>query len=271
MRASDLQPRRAAFTLVEILVSVFVIAGILATAYACLHAGLRSRSTVEARADVLQRGRVALTRLTEDLRVACPLSEEIEFLGMDRAIDGVEADNIDFATHRWNPQATGEGDRCEISYYVDRSGETGELGLWRRVDPTPDVEPLDGGFKEKIVDGVEGFEVEYYDGFEWFESWGTQRMRTQEETERSLYATNLYGLPDAVRVTLTLAANPGSSDRSREADGQSNRADEPPLVLRSVVFLTLADRARQAVYSSAAATGSDGGEETTEGEGDASR
>jgi hypothetical protein len=235
--------RDSAFTLIELLVGLSAGVGILAGAYLCLHAGFESRRAVEAHVDALQTARVALKLLAADLRAACPLSEEFEFVGMDREVGGMEADNLDFATHHFSPRRPGEGDRCEVSYFVDRSLETGGLSLWRRRDPTIDIEPLDGGLKEEIAPGLRGFKVEYYDGFSWYDSWGKQEQRRVEETERAQWQTNLYGLPDAVRITVAV----GSPGAGRARAPRSEDVN-PPLVLRTTVFLPLAERALQAAY-----------------------
>ena len=236
--------RRAAFTLIELLVGIVVLSGILGTAYLCLDAGLRSRNSVETRSDVLQNARVALALITADLRSAVPLSKEIEFLGMGRTVEKMEADNVDFGTHHWNPQGRGEGDFCEISYFVDRDRRTGGFALWRRRDPTPDFDPLEGGFRELIVTGLRGFKLEYNDGYEWFDTWGKQARRTQEETERTLLQTNLYGMPDAVRVTMALVPA-----RQSAAGAEPDESTEPPLTFQTIVFLQLAERARTASYA----------------------
>ena len=180
--------RRRGFTLVELLVGATVMAGILAASYMCLQAGYDTRKTVAFQTETLQSARVAMALIAADLRQACPLSEEFEFIGIDRDIAGREADNLDFASHNWDPQLPGESDFCEISYYVDRNPRTGTLSLWRRRDPTPDDRPLEGGFRHEIASNVRSLELEYYDGYFWHASWGQQRRRRVEETETGRYS-----------------------------------------------------------------------------------
>ncbi|MEM7235874.1 MAG: hypothetical protein AAF517_27145, partial [Planctomycetota bacterium] len=268
--------RTSAFTIAELLIGVLVLSGILTASYLCLDAGLKTQSVLEERSDLVQRARVVLDLIARDLRSACPLSADREFIGMDRDIDGMEADNVDFATHRWDSQTQGEGDFCEISYYVDRNRETGLFGLYRRRDPTPDVEILDGGMKEEILPGIESFKLEYSDGFFWFDKWGKQREREQEETERTLLLTNVSGLPDAVRITISLStdpnrererrprtlriveardpldsdplADPGDEREVRDTSDDSG-GDPSVITLQTVVFLNLAELARSLQFT----------------------
>ncbi len=249
--------RSAGFTLVELLVSLSVSVGILAGAYLCLHGGLQSRKLCEQRMDFSQKARVALALMAADLECACTLSEKCEFLGMKREIGDMEADNLDFITHNWRPRSPGEGDLCEVSWYADRNPKTGELGLWRRRDPSPDDDPLDGGFKEEIAEGLAALRFEYYDGFTWYDNWGETSAVTGKRISTSLSTYNLGGLPEAVRITVAFdlpgrahgtgpAEKPGIATGELRSPGASS-AVEPkggpaPLFLQTVVRLNLAGR-----------------------------
>ncbi len=235
------------FTLLELVISSAIASIVLVAGYVCLRAGIATQQTVETRADLLQSGRVALAMLAADLRAATPLSTEYEFVGMNRSVGDVTAANLDFATHHYTPRRPHEGDFCEVSYFVDQNQETGGLSLWRRRDPTPDDEPLTGGSREEIVSGVSAFLVEYYDGFEWFETWGDPTGR-KAGTERSLLDTNAYGLPEAVRIRLTLAASRPDRRRAQSAGANDEQnTGEPPLVLETIVRLNLAALANASV------------------------
>jgi type II secretory pathway component PulJ len=225
----------SAFTLIELVISASLMAMILSGAYMCLNAAIAGQKLIEPRAEVIQNARVAMAMLSADLRSACPLDKNFEFLGMHRMFDEVEADNLDFATHNYSPHRPNEGDFCEVSYYVQREGETARVSLWRRRNPTIAVDPLSGGSSEQIARGLRGVSFEYYDGFDWYDDWGEIRDGRKEKGASSQLAPNLSGMPEAVRITLWFDPNP----RPPKQDALADAPTEPPLAFQTVVRLNL--------------------------------
>ncbi|MGA2542779.1 MAG: prepilin-type N-terminal cleavage/methylation domain-containing protein [Verrucomicrobiota bacterium] len=242
----------AGFTLIELTISAAVASVILTASYLCLNAGVATQKLIEPRTEVLQSARVALAMMSADLRSACSLSPDFDFVGEQRALGEMEADNLDFATHFYTPARPGEGDYCQVSYFVDKTRgaqlpDTQRFSLWRRRNPHLAPDPLSGGSREEIVRGLRGLTLEYYDGLDWYDTWGDASVKKKVK-----YTTtpppNQSGFPEAVRITLLLDPNP---DKSTEKA-------EPPLVFQTVVRLELADVAA-AGGSSAAPDNSDGG------------
>ena len=99
-----------------------------------------------------------------------------------------------------------ESDQAEIGYFIER-GETstGERtnNLYRRIDSTPDDEPLKGGVKYLMVEDVKRIEFQYWDQTKeqdddsWVDSWeaGIKKGETGEKE---------YVLPERVKITLTV-------------------------------------------------------------------
>jgi type II secretion system protein J len=228
------------FTLIEVVVSAALMAIILVCAYLCLSACLASQKTIEPRADVLQNARVAMALMTGDLRNACPLSSDNPFLGMQRMLGQVEADNLDFATHNYTPRQPRESDYCEVSYYVDKDPDSGQYCLYRRRNPTLAPDPLSGGTREEIAQGVLGVRFEYFDGTDWYDTWGNAEHpeNTAAGNAASLLEANDQGMPEAVRITLLLDSDP----QSKPATDNETPPQGTPLVFQSVVRLVLADR-----------------------------
>jgi prepilin-type N-terminal cleavage/methylation domain-containing protein len=200
---------QAGFTLIELVVSGSLMAVILVSAYVCLSACLESQKVIEPRVEIFQNARVALSLLSADLRSACVLSRDAEFVGMRRDVGGIPADNLDFATRYYTPRRPREGDYCQISYFVDIDRETGHYALFRRRNPAIGLDPFSGGRREKIATGVVGVRFEYYDGWEWYDNWGDPDARRKQQfslRERN----NLSGLPEAVRATIMFDPNPKS-------------------------------------------------------------
>ncbi|HEX4120406.1 MAG TPA: prepilin-type N-terminal cleavage/methylation domain-containing protein [Verrucomicrobiae bacterium] len=210
----------SAFTLLELVVSVAIGALILTTAALCLSASVQSQRMIEPRVDIMQSARVALALMSADLRAACPLDSKFPFLGTQRNTGGIEADNIDFATHNYAPRHPREGDFCETSYFLDKTSATGQFSLWRRRNPTLAPDPLSGGSREEIAPGVSGLRIEYYDGLDWDDTWGDLEGRSRNLT---VQPPNVVGMPQAVRITLSF-----------------DQATNSPLVFQTVVYLELA-------------------------------
>jgi prepilin-type N-terminal cleavage/methylation domain-containing protein len=222
--------RTAGFTLIELTISAAVASIILAASYLCLSAGVASQKLVEPRTEVLQSARVALAMMSADLRSACSLSPDFDFVGEQRALGEMEADNLDFATHFHIPARPGEGDYCQVSYFVDKGRGTEQFSLWRRRNPRLAPDPLSGGNREEIARGLRGLTLAYYDGLDWYDTWGDASVKKKVKYTTTA-APNLSGFPEAVQITLLLDPNPEKSGEKRE----------PPLVFQTVVRLELAD------------------------------
>ena len=233
-----------AFTLIEVVISSALMALIIVSAYLCLNGAVASQKLIEPRATVFQNARVAMALMTADLRCACPLSPDSPFLGMQRMLGSIEADNLDFATHNYTPRRPGEGDYCQVSLYLDKDPESGQYALYRRRNPMISLDPLTGGTREEIAQGLLGLRFDYYDGYDWYESWGEVDRRSKDQTSRR-ERYNLEGMPQAVRITLWFDPNPKtkpaeSSGTATASSATEEPATEPPLVFQTVARLNLA-------------------------------
>lgn len=252
---------RGAFTLIEVVISAALMALIIVSAYLCLNAAVSSQKMIEPRATVFQNARVAMALVAADLRCACPLSKDSAFLGMHRMMGTVEADNLDFATHNYTPRRPREGDYCQVSLYLDKDPESGQYVLYRRRNPAIALDPLAGGIREEIARGLLGLRFDYYDGFDWYESWGEVDRRSKAQTSRREHY-NLEGMPQAVRITLMFDPNPkskpaDSSGIASSSPSTEEPATEPPLVFQTVARLNLAMALQNAPASGSDTTGQD--------------
>ena len=235
----------SAFTLIELVIGAGLMSLILVSAYLCLHAALASQKLIQPRVEVLQTARVAMALMTADLRAACPLSSDFDFLGTHRIQGDAEADSLDFATHNYTPRRAREGDFCEVSLFLDKDPASGQLSLWRRRNPLMALDPLSGGSREELARGVVGLKFEYSDGLDWYETWGDSDRRGKAQFSLRARA-NVSGMPEAVRITLWLAPNSGQ----KQADAQETSTNEPPLVFQTVARLNLAGSSQTAPASS---------------------
>jgi general secretion pathway protein J len=233
--------RRAGFTLIELVISAAVMSLVLAASYLCLNSGIAGQKLIESRADATQRARVALAMISADLRSACSMFQGPVFLGMDRLVGEVESDNLDFATHNYDPKTSTQGDYCEVSYFLSKDPQTEEWALYRRRDATPDEEPLGGGSREEIIRGLNGIRFEYYDGLDWYDEWGDPDRRGKATSQQ--YQPNLEGMPEAVRITLWIQTTAKKRPTADESPA------EPALVFQTVARLNLASINRTASES----------------------
>jgi hypothetical protein len=218
---------------------------------------------MEPRLEVIQNARVSMALMAADLRAACPLDKNSEFLGMARTLGDIEADNLDFATHNYTPRHPHEGDFCEESFYLSPNPETGTISLYRRRNPRIAPDPLSGGSKEEIARNVLGLRFEYYDGVDWYDSWGDVQNRGKAQTSNRSQP-NLTGMPEAVRITLWLDSNPRAKKAGDVPDlepaattGKEKR--EPPLVFQTIARVNLSSATPS---SSSTSTDTGGGADT---------
>jgi len=266
-RAAKVGNSRVGFTLIEVMISSALMALILVSAYMCLGAGFAAQKMIEPRTEIIQNARVALGLISADLRAACPLSDTDDFLGMTRTVGDVQADNLDFATHNYTPRRPHEGDFCQESLYLDEDPESGQFILWRRRNPTIALDALAGGMKEELARGVVGLKFEYFDGLDWYASWGEVDPKKRGQPS-ARDAGNLTGLPEAVRITLRMDSNPKKKQPANAAGTTEALKPEPPLVFQTVVRLNLAEAAAEAANApSADSTGSDSTSGQTPGNG----
>src|SRR4029077_7003961 len=104
-------------------------------------------------------------------------------------------------------------------------GDTDNVSLYRRRNPTIAPDPLTGGSRELIARGLRSVSFEYYDGWDWYDTWGEMNPE-KKEGKASLLAPNLSGMPEAVRVTLSFNPNPRPTVRK---DAEVVNRSEPAL------------------------------------------
>lgn len=223
------------FTLIEVLLSVGLASLILGSASLCFQSATKARKLSIQRADAIQAGRVAVERIAQDLRSAIPLTEDQPFVGLSRMVGNRNADNIDFATLHHVPKMPGESAWCETSYFLapPSTGDTNSLSLWRRRDPTADPEPYEGGIREEIIPKVHSLRFEYFDGLDWYTSWGEASDPENPQPVDPTVTFN-WGMPRAVRILLQVELDPRT--------GTDVENPEPPMTFRTVACLDLADR-----------------------------
>ena len=114
------------------------------------------------------------------------------------------------------------------------------------------LNPVSGGSRQEIARGLLGLRFEYFDGFDWYDTWGEVEGRDKHSNSLKEHP-NLSGMPEAVRITLWLDPNPRSHSTNTASSTQDTATTEPPLVFQTVARLNLAAISSQGSTASGSA------------------
>lgn len=185
---------RKGFTLLEILISLTLLAIVLATIYQAFFGNVKTMEASRLVEERYQIGRTALDILAKEIEGAYFVSQGspyIYFLGIDdQSVEGIPRDTLHFVTtssftgsHGWP-----DGGLREVSYRIAIDPETEEAFIMRREDITVDDDKKEGGSEQILAEGIKGLDLLFIneEGNE-METWD------YEQSDQ---------LPVAVRITL---------------------------------------------------------------------
>jgi general secretion pathway protein J len=195
---------RAGMTLLEVLVSLGVLAMISLLIYGAFDSLSRGRKGEAMRVDRARQGRDAMDRITHELQSAflsmhnpqniALVTRQTAFI----ATNSSTFDRIDFSTfaHRRINRDSKESDQAEVGYFVVKDPDHDEkMDLVRREQAPEDYEPKKGGVVNVLAEDVELFDIRFLDPLtsQWVESWDSTQLTGQ-----------LNRLPLEIKVTLVL-------------------------------------------------------------------
>lgn len=196
--------RRRAFTLIEVMVAVALLVLIGAVVVGTLRNSLAARDLLAENDAVQQSARVALERLSSELRLAY-LTDSTSAVNTYRTVfEGQDQDPVDqlwFATlaHRPLYKNVHECDQTEITLWSEPDPENPSLQvLLHREAPRIDEEPDKAGVVLPLAHGVRSFDLRYLDGQsgEWKEQWSTQGIETPNRLPRAVKLVLVIARPD---------------------------------------------------------------------------
>lgn len=191
-------------TLLEVLVSLGVLAMISLMIYGAFDSLSRGRKGEALRVDRARQGRDAMDRITHEMQAAflsmhnpanlALVTRQTAFI----ATNSSTFDRIDFCTfaHRRIERDAKESDQAEVGYFVVKDPDhEDKMDLVRREQAPPDYEPKKGGVINVLAEDVELFDIRFLDPLssQWVESWDSTQLTGQ-----------LNRLPLEVQVTLVL-------------------------------------------------------------------
>ena len=242
MNASRTSPhchRQHGFTLVELIVSGLVVAGIAGAVTVSISQALRAKSSSSSRASAVLRADAAAGRIARDIQNAVRDGDlsMTRVLVVDKERDGVARDEVlvfSNLVELARPTSDDpEGGVYEVQYRVAeeiavgrgglaRAREAGvpESVLWRRVDPIPDEMTRGGGVVFPIVEGVVGLSVEAFDGEAWMSEWDSDRDGLPHAVRVGVAARSADGKRiEAVRRVVAIDRVPRVYERERVEEG----------------------------------------------------
>lgn len=225
------------FTLVEVLISIAILAAITSLLFGAFAGMKRSKDGLSRVQDRQREARLAMARITRELQSAylsahIPINQAMQVQKtIFKGERGTPTDRVDFTAFA-NPRIdknAHSSDQCEISYYGAQNPDGSGTDLLRRIDTEIDLEPTKGGKAEVLATDIDLFDLQFLDAQtgQWQESWDTSQTTGQPDR-----------LPAQVRVILVLNGGArAGADRSR---GTVRLVTKVPLnMLQALTFATL--------------------------------
>jgi len=144
MNKIEIKGKSRGFTLIEVLIAIFILGVVLSTVYVAYTATFRMVKISEYEKDIYDMGRTTLTRMTQDFNAAVPYGGKFEWTTRRTAFGRRVFPRICFTSNinldlydQANPAGV-----STIDYFVDEDAKTGGFVLFRsesiRSDKAPD-------------------------------------------------------------------------------------------------------------------------------------
>lgn len=202
-RPRSRRSRQRGLTLVEVLVSVAILAMIATLIYGVFDSLSRGKKGEAERGDRARQARAALDRMAREMTSAyltfhtpppALQTRVVAFIGKN----GSPNDRVDFASFaHWRvDKDSRESDQAEIGFFaLPDPDKDGKVDLVRREQAPLDQDPQRGGVVSVLCENIESFDVRYFDPTtgQWLETWDTIQLTGQQNR-----------LPLEVKITLVL-------------------------------------------------------------------
>jgi general secretion pathway protein J len=200
--------RTAGMTLLEIMVSLGILAMMSLLTYGAFDSISRGKKAEAFRIERARQGRMAMTRMVRELSAAYLTQHRNTNPALNTSItafigqNAPNYDRLDFASfsHQRFEANAKESDQAEIGYFVVKDPDKEDkMDLCRREQFPIDLDPKKGGIVNVLAEDVESFDIKYLDptNSRWLETWDTTQAAGQ-----------LNRLPLELRITLVLKGPP---------------------------------------------------------------
>lgn len=203
--------RSRGLTLLEVLISIAILALIATLLYGAFDGMTRARNGISQIDERYHQGRTALSRMTRELesaflslhqpQVVTQSVRTTVFVGHNQGSN----DRIDFTSfsHRALGRNAHESDQNELSYFIARDPDRSDkYDLVRREAKDIDLEPTRGGAVNVLAEDVESLDFMFFDPVlnQWVETWDTTQATGQPNR-----------LPLQVKIRLVLKGAPNGA------------------------------------------------------------
>ena len=188
--------RISGFTLLEILIAMFILGIVLSTIFTIFTGTIKNISHVESQADIYQMARVAIQRIQEDLECSLILKEDetLEdeedrsnsgiFSGINETINDKNADTLSFLSSRHLSMDAEDKDPglARITFYVKENDDEEGLDLYRTDVSEREQSPEDKTGGLILCEGLYSVNFMYYNsnGDE-YESWDSSNEEFKDK------------------------------------------------------------------------------------------
>jgi len=220
---------RSAFTLLEMLLALAMMSMLATSLYTSLHIGFKARESAERSLAPVRAVAIAMELLRTDIESALPPRGILaaDFVGVDgKTDDGEDGDTLTFYSSAHIPEQSERAcDVRKIELAIELLEDGKQRALVRKITTNLLAPTVPEPREEILYRGVRAFNVRYFDGAEWLDSWD------------STVQGNI--LPPALEVTLQAGppaqdpAAPGGHQVARVFLLQCSAPEEETRIIRS--------------------------------------
>ncbi|MCK5391105.1 MAG: prepilin-type N-terminal cleavage/methylation domain-containing protein [Deltaproteobacteria bacterium] len=200
------QTTNKGFTLIEVLLAVFIASIVLAVLYASFFQIIKAKEKVEEELELYHEARVIFSKMTRDLATAFPrgsVNSDSSNTTSSFFMASEEGNNssLTFTSLSRRPSKDArESDQTEISYFLEPTEDTPDLfALMRRDNPTIGTD--EGWTEYPISERIVRFKVSYLAE--------TSILGDNQELQFEWDSNEQSSLPTAVNINLTMRSPRG--------------------------------------------------------------
>lgn len=184
-------PLSSAFTLVEILIALAILAVIVASTFTIFRSSSKSWQKGETRSERYYNARIAMGKMCMEISQAVISEGSLsKFIG--------EKEEIKFVS--FVSTAAGIFELAEIEYWLGKDRKL----LMRNEDVDPDYDFSTEDYSDILAEGISELEFSYYDGLKWSDTWNSDAATEDTETQEPQGI-----LPKAVKIKIKVEDKKG--------------------------------------------------------------